>query len=164
MARKVRKSGSKNKASGHTSYRDRAAKDEKARYERCRRRRLGLVKKLAEFHTLFDTEVQCLFRSKTDKRQVYWFSSEDDWRDQAPQTTPGAIRLSGPGHRRSKRHDLIAPETNYDSDSENSDFQDIQGASTEFATSLSGLRMAFKTLFDIFDKAHVMEPDDSCGG
>lgn len=98
MARKVRKSGSKNKASGHTSYRDRAAKDEKARYERCRRRRLGLVKKLAEFHTLFDTEVQCLFRSKTDKRQVYWFSSEDDWRDQAPQTTVSirtnlAIRL-----------------------------------------------------------------------
>jgi len=79
MARKGRKNFNKRKLTNHVSTSDRAAKAEKAKYERCRRRRLNIVKKLDEFHKLFDAEIYFLARSNSDRRQVHWYCSEDGW-------------------------------------------------------------------------------------
>lgn len=89
MARKLRNTPRRRKAPGHASSRDRAAKDEKARYERCRRRRWGLVKKASEYNVLFGSEVFMLLK---DGQKSWYFSSNDGW------TSTPQDMVSG-GHR-----------------------------------------------------------------
>ena len=52
------------------------ARADKARYERCRRRRWGLVKKAREYSTMFGAEVYLLMK---DQYSAQYFTSEDDW-------------------------------------------------------------------------------------
>lgn len=62
------------KASKRTASRQ--VKDEKARYERCRRRRWGLVKKAREYSVLFGAEVYLLVK---DEHNAHYFASEEQW-------------------------------------------------------------------------------------
>lgn len=52
------------------------ARTDKARYERCRRRRWGLVKKAREYSTMFGAEVYLLMK---DQYNAQYFTSEDHW-------------------------------------------------------------------------------------
>jgi len=76
MPRKVRKIHRKRKPLGRALSPDRAAKDEKARYERCRRRRKGLVKKASEFSALFGDEVHIFLKNS---QRSFYFTTEDGW-------------------------------------------------------------------------------------
>lgn len=68
----------------------RQVKDKKARYERCRRRRWGLVKKACEYSALFGAEVYLLVK---DEHNAHYFSSEDRWIS-APQDVVSQTVLS----------------------------------------------------------------------
>ncbi|KAK5082552.1 hypothetical protein LTR70_007658 [Exophiala xenobiotica] len=82
----------KRRASKRTASRQ--VKDEKARYERCRRRRWGLVKKAREYSTLFGAEVYLLVK---DEHNAHYFASKDRWIS-APQDV-GAVRVEAPGRK-----------------------------------------------------------------
>jgi len=64
----------KRKASKRTASRQ--VKDGKGRYERCRRRRWGLVKKAREYSALFGAEVYLLVK---DEHNAHYFASKDPW-------------------------------------------------------------------------------------
>lgn len=70
----------RSKKSSHTKHSQRRAeqqaKDQKARYERCRRRRWGLVKKAREYSHLFGAEVYLLMR---DQHNAQYYTSEGGW-------------------------------------------------------------------------------------
>ncbi|KAK5073268.1 hypothetical protein LTR51_005910 [Lithohypha guttulata] len=72
----------------------RQVKDEKARYERCRRRRWGLVKKAREYSALFGAEVYLLVK---DEHNAHYFASSDHWIS-APEDV-GAVRVEAPGRK-----------------------------------------------------------------
>ncbi|KAK5077420.1 hypothetical protein LTR70_010260 [Exophiala xenobiotica] len=82
----------KRKASKRTVSRQ--VKDEKARYERCRRRRWGLVKKAREYSALFGAEVYLLVK---DEHNAHYFASKDPWIS-APQDV-GPVRVEAPGRK-----------------------------------------------------------------
>ncbi|KAK5069357.1 hypothetical protein LTR51_008607 [Lithohypha guttulata] len=85
----------------------RQVKDEKARYERCRRRRWGLVKKAREYSALFGAEVYLLVK---DEHNAHYFASEDRWIS-APQDV-GAVRVEAPGRKvQAPQDDLSLSET-----------------------------------------------------
>ena len=74
MARKSHRIADKRKGNSEPSTRERAAKDEKARYERFRRRRWGIVKKISEYVDLFDAEACLVIRDRYSTH--YYMSGE----------------------------------------------------------------------------------------
>lgn len=76
MPRKSRRLSRKRRNPDTSSSWDRAAKDEKAKYERRRRRRWGIIKKAKEYSTLFDEDVYLLIK---DEHKAQYFSTADEW-------------------------------------------------------------------------------------
>ncbi|KAK5077693.1 hypothetical protein LTR70_009514 [Exophiala xenobiotica] len=98
----------KRKASKRTVSRQ--VKDEKARYERCRRRRWGLVKKAREYSALFGAEVYLLVK---DEHNAHYFASEEQWIGALEDV--GAVRVEAPGRKVHRvREDLSVAETGSD--------------------------------------------------
>lgn len=72
MVRKARQASHRRKGISTVSRDERAAKDEKARYERFRRRRWGIIKKISEYVEKFDAQA-CVLVS--DRYQTHYFTS-----------------------------------------------------------------------------------------
>ncbi|KAK5949273.1 hypothetical protein OHC33_009626 [Knufia fluminis] len=122
---------------------NREAKDEKARYDRCRRRRWGLVKKAREYSSLFGAEVYLLMK---DEQNAHYFTSEDRWIG-VPQDV-GAVRVVAPGRqRRQLEDDLAISETSSEGPPDTtSEIGEIQGAHAGFMSGLGKLRSALRSL------------------
>lgn len=74
MVRKTRQASHRRKGPSVLSRDERAAKDEKARYERFRRRRWGIIKKISEYVEKFDAQA-CVLVS--DRYQTHYFTSNE---------------------------------------------------------------------------------------
>ncbi|KAK5067878.1 hypothetical protein OHC33_003026 [Knufia fluminis] len=131
----------------------RQVKDEKARYERCRRRRWGLVKKAREYSKLFEAQVYLLVK---DEHNAHYFASEEQWIG-APEDV-GAVRVEAPGRKVHRvREDLSVAETGSedpeDIPSEGSD--DTTAASPLCATSKGrDLQSGYSGFVDCLKKVH----------
>lgn len=88
MPRKSRRLPRNRKSAGANSSGNRIAKDEKAKYERRRRRRWGIIKKAKEYHALFDEEVYLLIK---DEHKAQYFSTAEGWIS-SPQQIVGPSR------------------------------------------------------------------------